>query len=648
MGKTVDKLGKYTIVEKIGVGGFGEVYKGYDPFIKRYIAVKTCSTEDQEVRSRFFQEAEIAGNLHHRNITTVHDFGIQDELPYLIQEYLSGEDLDRKIKRRDFLPFPEKLYYLLQIARGLGYAHSKGIIHRDIKPANIRVLEDGTTKIMDFGIARLAQQESNLTQTGMTLGTAAYLAPEQIRGDAIDVRTDIFSFGVLAYELLAYERPFPGKQISTVLFSILNDEPKSLKEHWPAIPDPMLQLAECCLQKDPTQRYADGNELSRELERIQKQGRPGGAAQVDDGPTVLLSPSALQTDSGSIRSEPAAPSPSQPSPAATAPMETSPAASASATSAQVAGATPSSGIEQTAGQAPLRPRTDTHALDDLELTSNPAKDHDSAAMQTVLSKPSARRETSQAPKIALVLMLALAAGIGGWWFGTRGSGESAQVSGTDPSPTTVDVPPATGDAPSPAASVTEDEPSDPSSDSPTSAVEEAPDEAPPPPPPPPARATLSIDPVSWSDQVFAVVRGKRYPIINGWDFNLDAGSYEVRFEVTMGSYSATETTRVKLDPGQTRNLACPIEQPGALSVWALPGRPQGAVTLDEDALGASPIRLYMLAPGTYALTVSGGDGQGSLQQDVTIESGKESVVSFDLGAERIKQSSKTLPAPEGS
>ncbi|MEM7584482.1 MAG: serine/threonine-protein kinase [Acidobacteriota bacterium] len=198
----MESIGKYKIEKKIGSGGFGEVFKGYDPFIKRHVAVKTCISSDEEIRNRFFQEAEIAGNLQHRNITTVYDFGIHEGLPYLIQEYLSGEDLDSKIKRRDFLPYPEKLYYLLQIARGLAKAHAKGVIHRDIKPANIRVLEDGTVKIMDFGIAKLAQQESGLTQTGMTLGTAAYLAPEQIRGEAVDTATDIFSFGVLAYELL--------------------------------------------------------------------------------------------------------------------------------------------------------------------------------------------------------------------------------------------------------------------------------------------------------------------------------------------------------------------------------------------------------------------------------------------------------------
>ena len=136
-------IGKYEVREKIGAGGFGVVYRGYDPFIRREVAIKTCSSEEEDVRRRFANEARIAGNLQHRNITTVYDFGIQEETPYLVQEYLSGEDLDRKIRRKEFLSFPEKLLYLVQIARGLAFAHDNGVIHRDIKPGNIRILEDG-------------------------------------------------------------------------------------------------------------------------------------------------------------------------------------------------------------------------------------------------------------------------------------------------------------------------------------------------------------------------------------------------------------------------------------------------------------------------------------------------------------------------
>ena len=235
------KVGKYEIIEKIGVGGFGTVYKGRDPYIKRTVAIKTCQSDEDELRKRFFREAEFAGNLHHRNITTIYDFGLTDDgLPYIVQEFLTGEDLDRKIKRKDDLPLAWRVRVLADICEGLHYAHTGGIVHRDVKPSNIRILEDGTVKIMDFGIAKSMVTESTLTQTGITLGTASYLAPEQIRGEPVDARTDIFSLGVLAYELLTYTRPFAGDHISTVLYKIMNESPPSPAEVDPALPPELV------------------------------------------------------------------------------------------------------------------------------------------------------------------------------------------------------------------------------------------------------------------------------------------------------------------------------------------------------------------------------------------------------------------------
>src|SRR5215468_3544441 len=162
-GTMLEKIGKYEILEQIGVGGFGAVYRGRDPFIKRTVAIKTCQVNDEEIKHRFFREAELAGNLHHRNITTIYDFGVENGIPYIVQEFLTGEDLDKIIKRADKLPVSRKVEILMAIADGLGYAHQHSIIHRDIKPANIRVLEDGSVKIMDFGIAKSLATASNLT-----------------------------------------------------------------------------------------------------------------------------------------------------------------------------------------------------------------------------------------------------------------------------------------------------------------------------------------------------------------------------------------------------------------------------------------------------------------------------------------------------
>jgi serine/threonine protein kinase len=273
----IEKLGKYEIVEKIGVGGFGTVYRGRDPFIKRTVAVKTCQSDDEEIKKRFFREAELSGNLHHRNITTIYDFGVQDGIPYIVQEYLTGEDLDKFIKRGEVIPLRRKLEILQDICDGLSYAHTAGIIHRDIKPSNIRVLANGEVKIMDFGIAKSFQSESNLTQTGITLGTAAYLAPEQIRGEGVDPRTDIFSLGVLAHELFTYEKPFRGEHISTVLFKILNEKPNPISAQVHDAPPALDAAVNTAMEKAPAQRYESVAAFRRELSVVLR-GLAGGDA----------------------------------------------------------------------------------------------------------------------------------------------------------------------------------------------------------------------------------------------------------------------------------------------------------------------------------------------------------------------------------
>ncbi|HEX7253605.1 MAG TPA: protein kinase [Thermoanaerobaculia bacterium] len=266
-----EKIGKYEILEQIGVGGFGAVYRGRDPFIKRTVAVKTCQLNDEEIKSRFFREAELAGNLHHRHITTIYDFGVENGIPYIVQEFLSGEDLDKIVKRGDPMSVPRKIEILTAITEGLGYAHQQHIIHRDIKPANIRILADDSVKIMDFGIAKSLQSESSLTQTGITLGTSAYLAPEQIRGDPLDQRTDVFALGVLAYELITYRKPFRGEHLSTVLYKILNETPEPPETITPDVPPDLSAAVMRAMEKDITQRYPSMEALRLDLQVIYRQ-----------------------------------------------------------------------------------------------------------------------------------------------------------------------------------------------------------------------------------------------------------------------------------------------------------------------------------------------------------------------------------------
>jgi eukaryotic-like serine/threonine-protein kinase len=263
-----EKIGKYDITGKIGSGGFGAVYSGRDPYIKRTVAIKTCQLNDEEIKSRFFREAELAGNLHHRHITTIYDFGVENGIPFIVQEFLSGEDLDKKIKRGDPLPIYRKVEILAAITDGLAYAHGAGIIHRDIKPANVRILDDGSVKIMDFGIAKSLQSESNLTQTGITLGTSAYLAPEQIRGEPVDPRTDIFSLGILAYELLTYRKPFRGEHLSTVLYKILNETPEPIEALAPDAPPALVAAVYRAMEKQRENRYASMDALKQDLLKV--------------------------------------------------------------------------------------------------------------------------------------------------------------------------------------------------------------------------------------------------------------------------------------------------------------------------------------------------------------------------------------------
>ncbi|MEM7584483.1 MAG: protein kinase [Acidobacteriota bacterium] len=264
----MDKIGKYEVLDKIGSGGFAVVYKGYDPFIKRPVAIKVCYSRDEETRKRFHREAEIAGRLVHRNITAVYDFGLHEQMPYLVEEYLPGEDLAHMIRRREPEALEEKIDFLLQIASGLGYAHSREVIHRDIKPSNIRILDNGRAKIMDFGTAKLANVESNLTQTGMTLGTVAYLSPERLLGKPSGTNSDLFSYGVLAYELLSFRRPFIGRNIPNLIDQVLNASPVPLADSWPECPSSLAVVVHKCLSKDPSTRYASCLELSRDLEQV--------------------------------------------------------------------------------------------------------------------------------------------------------------------------------------------------------------------------------------------------------------------------------------------------------------------------------------------------------------------------------------------
>lgn len=276
-------IGKYKILEKVGEGGFGMVHRGVDQDLKRDVAIKTCTSSDERLRLRFQREAEISARLQHPNITTVHDLGIEDGIPYLVQEFLIGEDLSEKIERNEPLDTATRLDYLLQTARGLAHAHKNGVLHRDVKPGNMRVLKNGRLKLLDFGIARLVDERNPITTEGVAVGTVGYLSPEQFEGTGVDQRSDIFSFGVVAYELLTQTRPFPGKTFSEVSYKLMYESPVPMGELWPDCPVALEYLVSRCLEKEQDKRYQSINELIPDLEDVIRQ-----LEDVHQGKTTLL------------------------------------------------------------------------------------------------------------------------------------------------------------------------------------------------------------------------------------------------------------------------------------------------------------------------------------------------------------------------
>jgi len=263
-------IGRYDIIEMVGKGGMGVLYRGHDPKLERDVAVKMMHvdfTGDDTARERFQREARAVARLQHRNVVTIHELGDLDGTPYIVMEFLSGQDLEHILKSTTTtLPLVKKLDIGIQLCEGLGYAHDQGIVHRDIKPGNVRVLEDGTVKILDFGIAKFAM--SSVTQSGTVMGTPSYMAPEQIMGQPVDGRADLFSTGVLLYELLAGKKPFTGDSPTSVVYQIMHGEATSIRELVPDIPDALAEVVSRALEKDPAQRYAKASELASDLQMV--------------------------------------------------------------------------------------------------------------------------------------------------------------------------------------------------------------------------------------------------------------------------------------------------------------------------------------------------------------------------------------------
>jgi serine/threonine protein kinase len=268
IGKTISH---YRILEKLGEGGMGVVYKARDSRLERFVALKILPTDrmaDPERKRRFVQEARAASSLNHPHIVTIHDIDEAEGVHFIAMEYVDGQTLDQRIPRHG-MRLNEALKVALEMADALAAAHQAGIIHRDLKPANIMVNEKGVTKILDFGLAKLAESSDSSspdaktirlgsdlqTEEGSILGTTAYMSPEQAEGKKLDARSDIFSFGSVLYEMVTGQRAFQGDSKMSTLAAILNKDPKPVKELSQTIPYDLEKIIIRCLRNAPERRW---------------------------------------------------------------------------------------------------------------------------------------------------------------------------------------------------------------------------------------------------------------------------------------------------------------------------------------------------------------------------------------------------------
>jgi eukaryotic-like serine/threonine-protein kinase len=276
MSKQITKAGRYQIVSELGRGAMGVVYEGFDPVIGRAVAIKTMLTEGlsgsefETYRARFQREAQAAGVLAHPNIVTIYDFGEDEGFLFLAMELLRGKSLEKLLQEQTVLPIETIIPIYQQVCSALDFAHQHKIVHRDIKPANIMILENGTVKVADFGIAKM--MATGMTRAGQILGTPNYMSPEQVKGRQVDGRSDIFALGVILYELVTGEKPFSGQNITTVIYKIMHENPISPRELEPTIHPGLSYVITRALAKGMEERYQTCAELAEDLKNYRNLG----------------------------------------------------------------------------------------------------------------------------------------------------------------------------------------------------------------------------------------------------------------------------------------------------------------------------------------------------------------------------------------
>ncbi len=284
-------IDRYEIHSLLGLGGMGKVYKGRDPLMDRWVAIKTITVNDAYQRERFKQEVRAAGKLSHPNITLIYNVGEEDSLAYIVMELVEGGTLASRLSSP--VPWREAVHLLLPISQALAYAHKHGVIHRDVKPSNILVSTKGQVKLTDFGVARLEADALRLTEPGSTVGTPLYTAPEQIRGEAVDGRADLFSLGIVLFELLTGRHPFSGETLAQVIYRITQPEPADLESLIGLAPAPLVDVVGCALNKDPTGRFQSADEMSTALAACLEESESSPGSYASPLPFIGAPPSRL-------------------------------------------------------------------------------------------------------------------------------------------------------------------------------------------------------------------------------------------------------------------------------------------------------------------------------------------------------------------
>ncbi|HJV90386.1 MAG TPA: protein kinase [Holophagaceae bacterium] len=368
------KLGKFEIQKVLGAGAMGEVYLGVDPSIGREVAIKTIlnpGTQGPEAKERFAREAKAAGVLNHPNLVTIYEFGEDQDVLYIAMEFVRGHDLE-ELYRDQALTRSELLEVLAQVCDGLAFAHHAHIVHRDIKPSNVRVQRDGRrliAKVMDFGVARVGN--SDMTATGMVMGTVSYMAPEYIRSGKPDPRSDLFAVGVMLYEALSGRKPFAGDTTPTILYKIVNEPPDPIDtSQLQGISPAIKSVLDRALTKDPAQRFQTAEDFARALRAAKD---PTWSGQMEEGTSLLATAAPVAVA--------AVPAPSAPT-------------------------------------APVQPAT--------QVLSAPTAGVPAAGPATQPVQTPQPASSSKAPWLAVAALLLVGGGLGGWWFLGRKGDVSAQ------------------------------------------------------------------------------------------------------------------------------------------------------------------------------------------------------------------------------